>query len=158
MQIDKELIPALSEIDFINRYKKLSMDHRFGDDEAFEQYSNDIILEIVSSFGFKPKYYKRENFFGIQEYNGDYTFEFNLSFKYGYVECIWGIQKKGERLTIGGPWGMIAQLLTQNYDESIKRPMFRNYEELKDILSYSFELFKDFKNEIIKNSIEDNSI
>ncbi|MET0634997.1 MAG: hypothetical protein ABWZ25_03150 [Chitinophagaceae bacterium] len=156
MQIDPELVSALNKIDFLRRYKELSMEFRFDSKENFEKYSNEMVSAIISSFGMNPKYDKKENFFKIIEYHGEYSFQFNLSFKFGYVTCIWDIKKKAERIG-GGPWGVIGQLLSGNYYDLVPTPAFRNYDELKIILNRSFLIFKNFKDEVLRSSAENNS-
>lgn len=147
MQLYPSLRPVLEKIDFLVRYRELRKRFPYTD-ESFEGYSNTEVLRIIESFGYQVKFNKRENFFGIKESLARYDFRFNINCKYGVVELIWDIVKGGERLTLGGPWGLICDLLIGD-DCNIKKPAFRNYDDLKEILQEAFSMYEDFKRESI---------
>jgi hypothetical protein len=147
MQLHTRLRPILEKINFLSRYKNLREKFPYTD-ESFEDYSKNEVLGILESFGYQIKYDKKENFFGIQESLNGYDFRFNINCKYGVVELIWDIVKEGERLTLGGPWGLIGDLLIGD-DCNIKKPAFRNYDDLKEILQDAFSMYEDFKRESI---------
>jgi hypothetical protein len=149
MELNNKLRPVLDKIDFVNRYRSLSNKFRF-ESPYFSNYSNEKVIEIMNNLGYKAKYMKSENFFKIQESEIDFQFQFNISIKNGIVELIWDVLKSKQRLQIGGPWGMITQLFNLNYDERIKLPVFRNYEDLEEILKEAFSIYEDFKAELIK--------
>ena len=92
---------------------------------------------------------KKENFFRVGEVkNKDiYTFRFNISLKYGLVEFIWEAWHTGEVRT-GTSWAMFVDVLS-NDTEKILRPCFHSYDELKEIMKIAFEMYEDFKRELI---------
>lgn len=147
MQLHDSLKPILEKINFLSRYKKLQEQFPYSD-ESFEDYSNHEVLRIIESFGYQVKYNKKENFFLIKESLNGYDFCFNISCKYGILELIWDIVKEGQRLTLGGPWGLIGDLLIDG-DCNLKKPAFRNYDDLKEILHEAFSMYEDFKQESI---------
>lgn len=148
MQLNYRLRPALEDINFLSRYRALR--ERFPyTDIIFEDYSNKEVLKIIESFGYSVKYDKRESFFGIKESINTYQFCFNINCKYGIVELIWDVIKEDKRLTLGGPWGLIGDLLIGD-ECDIKKPAFRNYEDLKEILKDAFSIYEDFKQELLK--------
>lgn len=148
MQLHPILKHILEKISFLDRYKALREKFPWTD-ESFEGYSNVEVLRIIETFGYEVKYDKRDGFFGIKESMGRYDFRFNISCKYGVVELIWDIVKEGERLTLGGPWGLIGDLLLGEQC-NVKKPAFRNYDDLKEILKEAFSMYEDFKRESVK--------
>lgn len=148
MQLYPSLPPILENIDFLNRYKQLRA-HFPNTDDGFEDYDNDEVLKIIQEIGYSAKYDRKEKFFGIKESIEEYVFTFNISCKFGLTELIWGLTKNNERLTLGGPWKLIGDLLLGD-DCAIKKPAFRNYEELKAILQEAFVIYEDFKREVLQ--------
>lgn len=148
MELNTKVKSALENINFSERHKKLASKFNFNETELFENYNNEIILEILNELGYKAKYTKREDFFSIKskEKKG-YKFEFNMSFKYGVVEFIWAMWKNENIIKSLGPWDVIQRLLDGNKYNTIK---FRNYDDLKVILQEGLNLYDDFKIEILK--------
>lgn len=128
MQINSLFVPILNKIDFIKRYKDLSIQFNYELKESFEDYSRESALEIIKEFGYTVSYNKKENFYKIIERVENYKFQFNIVLKYGIVELIWTVWEDNELLQIGGPWGMIKYLLDFNEEDKVKLPVFRNYE------------------------------
>ncbi len=44
---------------------------------------------------------------------------------------------------------MLKQLLDGRDDEKVKKPVFRNYGDLKEILKDAFSMYDDFKRELV---------
>ncbi|CAI9429304.1 DUF2513 domain-containing protein [Candidatus Ornithobacterium hominis] len=151
MQINSLFVPILNKIDFIKRYKDLSIQFNYELKESFEDYSRESALEIIKEFGYTVSYNKKENFYKIIERVENYKFQFNIVLKYGIVELIWTVWEDNELLQIGGPWGMIKYLLDFNEEDKVKLPVFRNYEDLKEILMQAFSIYEDFKKEVLKS-------
>jgi hypothetical protein len=159
---------VLEKIDFVESCRNLYNKH--GDrDNKFESYENAEVLEIIKSFGYeKARYYKRENFFKVEKeiiLSPYHEVSFNICLKYGLCEFIWG----------GQPWGRIVQLLSypcgakeDGYWECMKctecgaaaanldgdagkigYPDFRSYDELREILGVAFEMYEDYKRELL---------
>lgn len=146
MQLSPEIKDALENIDFINRYKNLSMKYDCDLDESFEDYDNKEVLRIFAELGYHARYDERENFFQIVDEIPSFQFRFNIRLRYGLLEFIWAVWKDGE-LLIGDPWGMLKRLL--GTDESIRLPQFCNYDELKEVLEEAFGMYEDFKREVL---------
>ncbi|MDM5186432.1 hypothetical protein QUF99_03120 [Bacillus sp. DX4.1] len=143
-----EIQEVLEKIDFMERYKALS--EKFSDREnTFENHENEKAIEVFESLGYKARYMKKENFFIVGEVkNKDiYTFRFNISLKYGLVEFIWTARHNGE-VRAGTPWAMFVEVLS-NDTEKVLRPEFHSYDELKEIMKIAFEMYEDFKRELI---------
>ena len=148
MELNKNLKTILERINFISRYRGLH--ERFPlTGNVLEKYSGDMVLQIIESIGYKVKYNKKESFFGLKEFVNDYVFTFNISCKYGVVEFIWDVVVDNERLALGGPWGLTSDLLIGE-KSNIRKPAFKNYDELKEILTDVFSIYRDFKNEVVE--------
>ncbi|MDV6036522.1 hypothetical protein [Bacillus sp. SM-B1] len=146
--LEPEIKEVLEKIDFIQRYKALSK--QFPDREnTFENYENEKAIEIFESLGYKARFMKKENFFIVGEVkNKDfYTFRFNISLKYGLVEFIWSARYNGE-VRVGNSWDMFVKVLS-NGSERLPAVCFHSYDELKEIMKIAFEMYEDFKRELI---------
>lgn len=150
MQLRPEIREALEKIDFINRYKRMSAKYRFNSNERLEGYDNNEVLRILAELGYPARYDKRENFFQIAEEYPPFQFKFNISLKYALLEFIWVARKDGELLT-GSPWILLKQLL-DGTDESISRPAFRNYDDLREALKEAFDMYEDFKRALLETT------
>ncbi|MBN2908636.1 hypothetical protein JQC72_03770 [Polycladomyces sp. WAk] len=144
MQLTPEIKVALENIQFIERYQNLSMKYNF--DEEF-LYDNHEVLRIFNELGYHARFDKRENFFQIAEEGSPYQFKFNISLKYSLLEFIWVVRKDGKLLT-GSPWDILKRLL-DGTDENVRAPVFRNYNDLKEILKEAFSMYEDFKRELL---------
>ncbi|MBD8072678.1 hypothetical protein [Bacillus thuringiensis] len=143
-----EIQASLTKIDFIKRYKALS--ENFSDREnTFENYENEKVIAVFESLGYKARFMKKENFFIVGEVkNKDfYTFRFNISLKYGLVEFIWSARYNGE-VRVGNSWDMFVKALS-NGSERLQAVCFHSYDELKEIMKIAFEMYEDFKRELI---------
>ncbi|ANE87734.1 MULTISPECIES: hypothetical protein [Bacillus] len=146
--LEPEIKEVLEKIDFIQRYKALSK--QFPDREnTFENYENEKAIEVFESLGYKARFMKKENFFIVGEVkNKDfYTFRFNISLKYGLVEFIWSARYNGE-VRVGNSWDMFVKVLS-NGSERLPAVCFHSYDELKEIMKIVFEMYEDFKRELI---------
>jgi hypothetical protein len=140
---------VFNKIDFINQRIKLKERFNFSLSEAFAKYSNDKVLKIMNELGYSVKYVCNDNYFKIVEKNNNFEFGFNLILKGGFVECVFNVKKgKVPILDYCGSWGGI--LLKIGYNEPIRKPVFRNYEDLREILKEAFVTYEDFKREVIK--------
>ncbi|MEK4520617.1 hypothetical protein NSQ95_16780 [Psychrobacillus sp. FSL W7-1457] len=147
--LEPEIRDVLKKIDFVKRYKNLA--EKFSNKEnKLSNYENERVIDIFESLGYQTRYMKKENFFIVGEVkNKDiYTFRFNISLKYGVVELIWSVRHKGV-IKAGDPWDIFARLLSDD-TESIPTIFFHSYEELKEIMMIAFEMYEDFKRELIE--------
>ncbi|OUB05273.1 hypothetical protein BK708_41710 [Bacillus thuringiensis serovar yunnanensis] len=143
-----EIQASLTKIDFIKRYKALS-EKFFDRENTFESYENEKVIAVFESLGYKARFMKKENFFIVGEVkNKDfYTFRFNISLKYGLVEFIWSARYNGE-VRVGNSWDMFVKALS-NGSERLPAVCFHSYDELKEIMKIAFEMYEDFKRELI---------
>ncbi|GAB3719930.1 hypothetical protein GCM10027592_63470 [Spirosoma flavus] len=149
MQLHPDLKYALDGISFRKQYKQIVKRFSFDISESFEDYSPNEVLKIINEFGYETKFIKRENFFKISEVIQPFQFQFNISLKYGVVELIWDILKDNQRLHFGwGTWGSVSDILDDS--EKLKNPIFRNYEDLLDILKEAFSIYENFKEALIQ--------
>lgn len=73
-------------------------------------------------------------------------FQFTISLKYGAMEFIWSAWKNTE-LLIGGTWGIIKEQLNGQENDKVKKPIFRSYNEIREILAEALLIYEDFKRE-----------
>ncbi|KWX88144.1 hypothetical protein AMQ83_08655 [Paenibacillus riograndensis] len=146
--MDSRIIGIFKSINFIERYEFLSKKHQFDLKESFEGYDREVVLKLFNELGYEISFNKKENFFGMVEKTTEYELQFKISLKYVMGEFIWLAWKNSEQL-VGGTWGIIKEQLDGKENDKIKKPIFRNYDDLKEILSEAFLMYEDFKNEII---------
>lgn len=147
MQLKPEIKVALERIQFIDRYKNLSKNYSFDFKEKFRDYDNIEVLNILNELGYKATFNKKENFFKIVEKLPSYKFQFNISLKHSVLEFIWAVWKD-EELRTGSPWDTLKELL-DGTDDSVRSPVFRNYEDLRGIMKESLLMYEDFKQELL---------
>ncbi|EJS45719.1 hypothetical protein ICG_05954 [Bacillus cereus BAG1X1-3] len=146
--LELEIKEVLEKIDFVERYKALA--EKFSNrDNLFSNYENKKAIEVFESLGYKARYMKKEDFFIVGEVKNKaiYTFRFNISLKYGVVELIWEACHNGE-VRAGEPWDIFIRLLS-NDTEKVPVIYFHSYDELNDIMKIAFEMYEDFKQELI---------
>lgn len=155
MKLSENANRIYEKVNFYKRCENLSNTYRH--DERLENYSNEEVLKIISDFGYSPKYFKKENFFKVEEKVSNRIFYFHVSFKYGLVEVIFGVMDENKKHLEGGTVSTICKLIemskgidTEGY---MKHPGFRDYSELRDILKLEFGIFNDFKNEVVEMNI-----
>lgn len=144
--LDKDIVLVLMNIKFIERYKEIAKKYLFNANESFENYDSDEVLSIINDLGYEVSFNKKEKFFKIIESYSPYRFQFNISLKYGATEFIWSVWKDSE-LKMGGTWGILKEQLDGLENDKVRKPIFRNYEELKEILADAFSIYEDFKRE-----------
>ncbi|MFC9777512.1 hypothetical protein [Paenibacillus chitinolyticus] len=142
--LDKDIKSVLEKIKFIERYRDLSTNYQHNANESFENYDSDRAISIIKEFGYDASFNKKEKFFKIVETYGDNKFQFHISLKYGVSEFIWSAWKRSE-LKVGGTLGMLKEQLDGRENDKLRKPIFRNYEELKGILAEAFSIYEDFK-------------
>ncbi|MCS7464512.1 hypothetical protein N0M98_30905 [Paenibacillus doosanensis] len=108
--------------------------------ECFENYDKDEVIDIIRGLGYEASYNKKEKFFILVEKKSLEFFSFFISLKYGIVEFIWS----------GLPWGLLKARLDGNYQDNVRKPSFRNYNELICILQEALVMYEDYKREILE--------
>jgi hypothetical protein len=137
---------VLNDIDFINRYESLSKTFE-SRDETF-LYTNYEILKIAHELGYELKYSKAKEFH-LSEKKGKYYFGFGFTLRFHSLEIGCSVKNESLMISSSAPWGFWVNLITNN-EKKIRKPMFSNYDELREILKNSFSIYEDFKTELIK--------
>ena len=153
MELSKKDLEIYEKINLYDRYRDINNLYRF--EETFENYSNDEVIKIVKELGYTAKYRKKENFFQIIETTNKLKFYFHFSLKYGLVEIIiYWEYKKNKDIWGGGDFAGLCKLIEISRGEEmegyIRKPCFRNYEDLKNILREYFLIYEDLKTEVLK--------
>jgi len=152
MQLDKNIVRLYDNINYYNRYKILSDSYRNGD--GLEKQDKSKVIDIISELGYSAKYMSKEKFYRIFESPEEYEFYFHIALKYGLCEIIFGATHKKTEKHIGGVIHGVCKLIEISREEItegyIKSPIFKDYEELKEILKEAFSLYEDFKAEVVK--------
>ncbi len=148
----EEIIAIYKRIDFQNRYEKLSNSYQF---EERLEYSNDSVIKLLEELDYRPKYIRSNNFFKIEDTLGDIKFNLNINLKYSNVESIIGATNlKTKEFLLGDVFGGICKDIeifeSQEKEGFVKKPKFRNYSDLQEILVEIVSIYEDFKYEILK--------
>ena len=147
--MDQKTIQILNSIHFAERYKKLYKQYSSNFNESFNNYDNQYVLKLLQEVGYiTPKYHKGENFFQSIINVGLYRFEHKIKTKYGIVELIWDVMKNNQYFTGNSFSNLEYELL--NLEERHPLPIFRNYEDLREILTIAFQMFEDMTAEFLK--------
>ncbi|MEB9401061.1 hypothetical protein P4J11_01825 [Bacillus cereus] len=146
--LELEIKEVLEKINFVERYKALS--ERFSNSEnTFKNYENEKVFEVFETLGYKARYNKKAGFFIVGEVKNkdSYAFRFNISLKYGVAELIWEAWHNDE-VRVGDPWDVFIRLLSNDMGK-VPVLYFHSYDELKEIMKIAFEMYEDFKRELI---------
>lgn len=145
MVIDDKLIPLFEKINFADRY--IDLCRRFNDfDNHLSQFDLSLVENLYKEAGLFPKFFKREKFFSVEESIGNFTLQFKTVPTGGFVQFLFSIKEKEEKLKIGmGMWEVITRSLK---GEVVRKPIFTTEDELKAILNTAVELYKEFKYEL----------
>ncbi len=158
LKFSDHLAKIYTNVNYYERYKKLSSDYNT-EEVRLEKTDKKVVLEIFKKLGYSNvKYITSESFYQLREDFSGYKFYFHTSLKYGLVELIFGKSRtEEERKTeemIGGVASEVCKLIEINKSSItegyIKKPRFRTYEELEEILESAFSLYEDLKSEFIK--------
>ncbi|MDA2643435.1 hypothetical protein [Bacillus cereus] len=146
--LELEIKEVLEKINFVERYKALS--EKFSNSEnTFENYENEKVFEVFETLGYKARYNKKADFFIVGEVKNkdSYAFRFNISLKYGVAELIWEAWHNDE-VRVGDPWDVFIRLLSNDMGK-VPVLYFHSYDEFKEIMKIAFEMYEDFKRELI---------
>jgi len=147
--MDQKTIQILNNIHFAERYKKLYKQYSFNFNESFNDYDNQYVVKLLHEIGYTDiKYQKKENFFQSVKKVGAYRFEHKIKTKSGAVELIWDVMKNNQYYTGNSFSNLEYELL--NLEERHPLPIFRNYEDLRGILTLAFQMFEDMTTEFLK--------
>ena len=146
---DNEMREILSSINFVERYQALCIPYAIGAKNSFENYDNQRVLEILSEVGYQNvKFWKSENFFRSTNKHGIYEFWYHIDTKYGMIDLMW-YARRDKKYYAGGRLTNLENFLF-NPEKRHTRPVFRNYEELKDFLIIGHQLQEDITAAFLK--------
>lgn len=138
---------VLKRIQLYERYKKLCAEYSTKD--YLETQDKKKVLTILKELGYSSKYVTGERFFQIKEVKSEFEFYFHLSLRYGVTDIIFGGTYLESDYYLGGPvhhlWKVLHSERGGDYDETLVKPAFSNYNELREILNKAFKLYEDFK-------------
>ena len=147
--MDQKTIQILNNIHFAERYKKLYKQYSFNFKESYNDYDNQYVVKLLKEIGYTDiKYQKKDNFFQSVKKVGAYRFEHKIKTKSGAVELIWDVMKNNQYYTGNSFSNLEYELL--NLEERHPLPIFRNYEDLRGILTLAFQMFEDMTTEFLK--------
>lgn len=136
----------LQEMDFVNTYNELSK--KYTQSKGFKDYKNEEIQKVFSDLGYKPKFQRQGNFYSFIETPRNFKLTFNINLKYGGVELIWSGTYNEGLLAYGGPWGAISDKIS-GLDAPIHLPVFRTYDELREILAFVLKYYEEYKTKLL---------
>ena len=139
--MDKQMVQVLSSIHFAERYEALCNQYSYNFRKRFVNYDNNHVLDIFREIVYQVKFHKRENFFQSVRKVGVYQFKYNISIKSGGVELIWYVMKNNKYYTGDIFSDLEYDLLNLKHRRSL--PIFRNYEDLRGILTIAFRMYED---------------
>lgn len=148
-EMKPEIKTVLEKIDFVNRYKVLSEQFKGNPNDIndrLENYDIEKVNEIFTKLGYDTTFDYKEKFFKVGVVD-NYTIWCNIILEYGMTEFIWVVYHNNE-VRLGSPWSVYSRLLIDP-NERIKKPVYRSYEELEEILKEAFLMYEDFKFNLI---------
>ena len=153
IELNKKIKEALIEIDFVRRYEVLSNKYsaeRTASSNRLIYIDGEEVMEMIQELGYIPMFDPKEKFYKIQqEQIESFKLCVHIILKDGMVDLVW-VVKENEELLLGAPWGTYSRrLIDGNY--RIKKPIFGTYEDLEDIIKYTFDMYEDFKKSLVRN-------
>ena len=152
MNLDTRIKQALIDINFVERYEKLSTYYsqkRTPKGQELDYFDGDFLMEIVELLGYKVQYDKQERFFHIAlEEIGHFRFGFHFAFERGRLELIWVIYE-GNKAIMGSPFASYAKWLIAR-DYIILDPVISDYVDFRDVMKIAFDMYEEFKQAFLK--------
>ena len=147
--MDNQMVKVLNSIRFAERYEALRTQYDFDAKESFENYDNQYVLKMLQDIGYTAvKYWRKENFFQAKKKNSIYEFRYHVCIKAGISELMWYAMKYNKYYAGGSFPNLEYELL--NLENGNRLPIFRNYEDLREILTIAFQMFEDMTTEFLK--------
>ena len=157
MNLDTRIKQALIDINFVERYEKLSTYYsqkRTPKGQELDYFDGDFLMEIVKLLGYKVQYDKQERFFHIAlEEIGHFRFGFHFAFERGRLELIRVIYE-GNKAIMGSPFASYAKWLISR-DYIILDPVISDYVDFRDVMKIAFDMYEDFKQAFLKATTGD---
>ena len=147
--MDKQMVEVLNSIHFAERYQALRTQYSFDSKESFATYDNSYVLVMLREIGYASvKYWRKENFFQAKKKINLYEFRYHIRIKYGIAELMWYAMKNNKYYAGGSFPNLEYDLL--NPENRNHLPNFRNYEDLRGILTIAFQMCEDMTAEFLK--------
>ena len=147
--MDKQMVEVLNNIHFAERYQALRTQYSFDSKESFATYDNSYVLAMLREIGYASvKYWRKENFFQAKKKINLYEFRYHIRIKYGVAKLMWYAMKDNKYYAGGSFPNLEYDLL--NPENRNHLPNFRNYEDLRGILTIAFQMCEDMTAEFLK--------
>ena len=147
--MDKQMVEVLNNIHFAERYQALRTQYSFDSKESFATYDNSYVLAMLREIGYASvKYWRKENFFQAKKKINLYEFRYHIRIKYGIAELMWYAMKNNKYYAGDSFPNLEYDLL--NPENRNHLPNFRNYEDLRGILTIAFQMCEDMTAEFLK--------
>lgn len=145
-----ELSEVYKKIDFVNRFKKISINHN-DFKNSLSGNNKEMYDRILSKFIYPVKYFKKETFYKIEEKLGNITFIFQLVLKNGIVEPMLYVKLNENYLGPDHRFDSVCEKLEDSFTRrEFPIPVYSSEEELEEILNEIFAIYEDFKSELLK--------
>ena len=146
--MDNRMVEVLNRIRFAERYEALRIQYSFDLKESFKNYDNQYVLKMLQEIGYTAaKYRKRENFFQAKKKSNIYEFRYHICIKSGIAELMWYAMKDNKYYEGDTFPNLEYELL--NLENGNRLPIFRNYEDLRGILTTAFQMCEDMTAEFL---------
>ena len=146
--MDNRMVEVLNNIHFAERQEALRIQYSFDLKESFKNYDNQYVLEMFHEIGYTAaKYRKRENFFQAKKKSNIYEFRYHICIKSGIAELMWYAMKDNKYYEGDTFPNLEYELL--NLENGNRLPIFRNYEDLRGILTTAFQMCEDMTAEFL---------
>ena len=146
--MDNRMVEVLNRIRFTERYQALRIQYSFDLKESFKNYDNQYVLKMLQEIGYTAaKYRKRENFFQAKKKSNIYEFRYHICIKSGIAELMWYAMKDNKYYEGDTFPNLEYELL--NLENGNRLPIFRNYEDLRGILTTAFQMCEDMTAEFL---------
>ena len=147
--MDKQMVEVLNNIHFAERYQALRTQYSFDSKESFATYDNSYVLAMLREIGYASvKYWRKENFFQAKKRSNIYEFRYHIRIKYGVAKLMWYAMKNNKYYEGDTFPNLEYELL--NLENRNPLPIFRNYENLRGILTIAFQMCEDMTAEFLK--------
>lgn len=148
-EIIENFYHSLKKIDFVQRYKKIS--------ETYNDFENRLskmdkskIKSIFLGIGYKVQLSSPGQYYLVEDNISDYNFTIMFQISGGIVTGYIFISYLESKVEIKhSNLGFIYRYLVGNPDAVITTPVFKDYDELGNILIKEMEIFQDFKKEFL---------
>ena len=143
------MVEVLNNIHFAERYQALRTQYSFDSKESFATYDNSYVLAMLREIGYASvKYWRKENFFQAKKRSNIYEFRYHIRIKYGVAKLMWYAMKNNKYYEGDTFPNLEYELL--NLENRNPLPIFRNYEDLRGILTIAFQMCEDMTAEFLK--------